>query len=68
MNEQPYKVLKIDMKLVHIKDEFPVRLAELLRINQDAAIQILLKWGALDLSRKELYSLWDELQEVLKKV
>lgn len=67
MSEKPFKVPEIDMGIVRIKAVLPVKLAELSRVNPDAAILILQKWGALEWSEEELHQLWKELQEVLKE-
>lgn len=67
MSEKPYKVPEIDMELVRIKAALPVKLAELSRVRQDAAIRILQRWGALEGLDEELRPLWEELQEALKE-
>lgn len=63
MSEKPFKVPEIDMERVRIKAALPVKLAELSRINEDATIRILQKWGGLEIYSDGLYELWEELQE-----
>ncbi|MER2154732.1 MAG: hypothetical protein ABS917_11105 [Solibacillus sp.] len=45
MNKPQINVPEINMELVRIKAALPVKLAELSRINKDAAITILQDWG-----------------------
>lgn len=68
MSEKPFKIPEIDMERVYINAALPVKLAELSRVNSDAAIRILQRWGALERPDEEMRSLYKLVIKELDKV
>lgn len=68
MSDKPFKVPEIDMELVRLKAALPIKLAELSRVNSDAAIRILQRWGALERPNEELRSLYKEVIKELDEL
>lgn len=67
MSDKPLEMPEIDMEMEKILASFPVYLAHLSRLNEDASIRILRKWGTPGRSSTEMCLLWEELKEELLK-